>query len=873
MKIRKKVSGLVFIPTVISLLLCFLIIFIQEYFTNKKQIFNHVESVSEAKSRRINGMIQASYSLINIPSRNEVVSDVLEKFQKNPRYPVQRQLRPILVKYSEIITPFDRIHILSKSGKVIASSDSTFLNNDYSRNEGFAKSVKGGNYFDGFHFDKYGDLKMYLSSPVLINKKIIGVVLVEHSTEEVLSITDDYTGLGETGETTLGKIYGDTILYLVPLRFDKNAALKRFLTKKDTGAAMYKAVHGLTGIFESSDYRGTKVISSVRYIKESEWGIVTKIDYREAMAPVEKSGVVILIFFVLSFFTTMGVAWYAGKYISEPLRKFIISTNEITAGDFSRRIEVNVENEIGQLAGSFNTMTEKLQSRFSELESFSSAVIDTSLHGIIVFKSVRDQDGQIIDFEYLLFNKAAERILRQKKDCLIGKRWLDNYPGLKDLGLFEIQKNVVETGISTYHEFFYDQQNFNKWFKNGITKFGDGLIVTFDDITPEKEAVEKLKESEILLKEAQSLSKVGYFVWYAREDKVFWSDEMYKIYRYEPGELEINADLLYSLIHPEDLPDLLKLAEKNIFNNPRDFDYTYRFRRKDNSFGDGIGIVKVYLNEEGKIEKVFGVVNDVTSLKEAERELIRAKVQLENYSVELEKQVAQRTFELSQRNEELKSINIELDKFAYIVSHDLKAPLNSFIGLLTLLKGFRSKPLDEEGEQLLQLMEEKADGMSKLIENILKSSRKQKTGKDLVNLFDLTKEVTGILNPPRHFHLFIQHSLPEVKFNRTSLMQVFQNLIGNAIKFMDKEQPIIKITAAENNDHFVICIEDNGMGIAEDRLETIFDAFAVAHEKKGIESYGIGLSVVKKLIEENGGRIWAESQLNSGTKFQFTIPR
>ncbi len=100
-----------------------------------------------------------------------------------------------------------------------------------------------------------------------------------------------------------------------------------------------------------------------------------------------------------------------------------------------------------------------------------------------------------------------------------------------------------------------------------------------------------------------------------------------------------------------------------------------------------------------------------------------------------------------------------------------------------------------------------------------------------------------------------------------------QNLISNAIKFMDKDQPLIKIGSVEHNRFYQICVTDNGPGISKDTVDKIFDMFEIGHENKMVESHGIGLSIVKKIVEEHGGRIWVESVEGQETHFYFTIPK
>jgi signal transduction histidine kinase len=141
-------------------------------------------------------------------------------------------------------------------------------------------------------------------------------------------------------------------------------------------------------------------------------------------------------------------------------------------------------------------------------------------------------------------------------------------------------------------------------------------------------------------------------------------------------------------------------------------------------------------------------------------------------------------------------------------------------------------------------------------------------------LFKLTQEVIETLDPPSHFHFFVQHNLPNIKYPRTSIIQILQNLLNNSIKYMDKPNPLITISYTENANFYLICVTDNGRGIPENKLKEIFTLFETANPKDSkVESYGIGLAIVKQLVEENGGTIWVDSIEDKETKFHFTVPK
>jgi len=226
--------------------------------------------------------------------------------------------------------------------------------------------------------------------------------------------------------------------------------------------------------------------------------------------------------------------------------------------------------------------------------------------------------------------------------------------------------------------------------------------------------------------------------------------------------------------------------------------------------------------------------------------------------------------------QELDRVNDELKDFAYIVSHDLKAPLRGISSLAQWLQEDYAASLDEEGKAKLTLMISRCRRMHDLIEGILRYSRVG-TMKVQMSRLDSAAVVAGVidaLSPPAHIKITICDSLPEVVFDRTQLEQVFQNLIGNAIVHLGKPRGEIRVEARDAGDAWMFCIRDDGVGIDPKHFDRIFKIFQTLNtgERKA-ESTGIGLSVVKKIVESHGGTIRVESEVGKGSAFYFAIPK
>jgi len=223
---------------------------------------------------------------------------------------------------------------------------------------------------------------------------------------------------------------------------------------------------------------------------------------------------------------------------------------------------------------------------------------------------------------------------------------------------------------------------------------------------------------------------------------------------------------------------------------------------------------------------------------------------------------------------ELRKKNEALDKFVYITSHDLKAPLNSIEPLLDMIQEeYSNKVLDEEGIKMLEMARQKVTQMNELIHSLLSTAMNEEKVKEPLDLLELVSSTVKNLNAPRSVNIYINQNLPVVKYHKVSLKQIFQNILNNAIKFIDKEKGIIKIDCSESEDSYIISISDNGIGIKKEDLEKIFGKFHIGHADPSKDSSGLGLSIVKDLIQENRGNIWAESTEGEGTTFYFTLPK
>ena len=268
-------------------------------------------------------------------------------------------------------------------------------------------------------------------------------------------------------------------------------------------------------------------------------------------------------------------------------------------------------------------------------------------------------------------------------------------------------------------------------------------------------------------------------------------------------------------------------------------------------------------NAYGEINASQGVVYDITAKKELVA-LRKAEEELAKLNNDLE--VAVR--ELSQANE-------ELQEYAHITAHDLKTPLRAIGTLADWLSKDYADKFDEQGKEKIRMLVTRAVQMSALIDDILRYSRVGHDGmeKQRVDLNILLSEVIAGIDPPENIEITVEKELPVLMCERTQILQVFQNLLSNAIKYMDKPTGQIKVGCVEQDAFWKFSVTDNGSGIEKRHYGRIFKLFQTLSPCNGVENTGIGLSIVKKIVEQNGGSVCVKSEVGKGSSFIFTLPK
>ena len=251
-------------------------------------------------------------------------------------------------------------------------------------------------------------------------------------------------------------------------------------------------------------------------------------------------------------------------------------------------------------------------------------------------------------------------------------------------------------------------------------------------------------------------------------------------------------------------------------------------------------IVTPMLDEDGKVREILSVSRDITVRKTAEEAL-------------------------QQRNQ-------ELDRFTYVVTHDLKAPLRGISNLAAWITEDAGDRLGAESQKHLKMMQQRVQRMNALIDGLLRFSRvgRENLPTELIELAALLQETIDSLSPPAGFAINYTGSISKVVTKRLFLSQVLSNLISNAIKHHDRDLGKIEISVEDYDTHYQFAIADDGPGIERSDRERIFQIFQTLKNKTSTTNTGIGLALVRKIIEEEDGKLWLEENTPRGCKFCFT---
>jgi len=456
-------------------------------------------------------------------------------------------------------------------------------------------------------------------------------------------------------------------------------------------------------------------------------------------------------------------------------------------------------------------------------------------------------------WRFTFVNNRAEELLLKTREELLGKVFWEIIPETRGSLLeFNFRKARNDCSPIMFESIGFLHKD--RW--NQVTAFPSqfGLSVYYQDISIRKKHEEELIKIKERLVEAQEIAHLGNFEVDWVNNTVYWSDELFRIYGFEPNQFKPDKDAHQLFIHPDDKEKVFEIVRNSIPGKFNDFEY--RFIGHNHKTGWINTKVKMALDNEGNLMRVNGIIQDITEKKAIELELIAAK-------------------EEAERSSRAKS------RFLANMSHEIRTPMNGILGMAQLLV----MGLHDEQKEMASIIKTSGDNLLNIINDILDLS-KIEAGKVRLNLeeFDmklLVDEVNNIILPlvQKKGLRYSSHIDNEVRGylmgDSGRIKQILFNLLGNAIKFTEHgsiELSIVKGKVFKDRVQLVFSIKDTGIGIADDKIGQLFTYFTQGDETvtKKYGGTGLGLAISKQLVTMMDGEISIESKLGVGSNFLFT---
>jgi len=505
------------------------------------------------------------------------------------------------------------------------------------------------------------------------------------------------------------------------------------------------------------------------------------------------------------------------------------------------------------------------------------SVLQASPDSIVAVDAVFDDAGVVNDFVYVMMNRAGEETINRRLEDIRGKGMLEVFPANRETGLFDMYRQVWETGQPQQTETRYEADGVTGWFRLSIVRRGPGLLITVTNTTGLNQ-IRRLAEQQ-----ADTFNAVLHSIKHGMT--------VFRVVRDETGQL---ADLQYEHVGEQVVQDTGLSRQQfigstilTLFPETKQSPFWQAYIQvletgKDQQFEhhhhhegyDHHVIFQVARIDENRLVSTYQIINELKRQQHA----------------------------LEVLNMELRQSNDNLQQFAYVASHDLQEPLRKIQSFGDILATNYADVLDETGLNMIGRMQKAAERMSGLIRDLLNYSRVS-TERNPFAPVSLTGLLTSLIDS---LSVAVQESgagidwddLPEIMGDRTQLNQLFQNLLSNAIKFrLPGVPPRVSIThrvlssadlpssvvgtarAVPTTDDgktidqfYEINVADNGIGFDEKYLDRIFQVFQRLHGKNVYAGTGVGLAICRKVVENHRGAITASSQPGAGTTFRVYLP-
>lgn len=882
MKIKQKLNILFVALTIFSTLIIGGIAFFMAKEALKEQTLNGLQSTLNSKIATIQSTVNLRKEQVNIIAGTYLMKQLNSEGNNDTSLinKIQQHIDFILIQLQrtdnnpENIPVAEQIAVWDVQGNIIAHTKRDLIG--IKTNRSFIEKIKKhDSFFSGYHYDsligKYS-LAFYSAVHKPISNEIIGVVEMKLNTNYLKEICFDFEGLGKTGEILLTQIEKDSIQFIVPVRNALNPPRITYASEK--GLATQLSLKGNAGRGLTTDYRGIKVYSVWKPLKEFNWGIALEIDEEEALLPITKMRNNILYALFIVILITLILSHYFSLTFSIPIKKITSVFSHISKGEIKESVTIYSKDEFGQLSATANETIAYLKNIISHANKLGNGDYNSN----ILSKGNKDELGNALQ-------KMTENLRlfdEENKNTIWLQSAIANVNNLirGDLSVIDVAEKTlgiiahsVNAQAGLVYEFSKDENQLkylsgyalpSNYNKNNIA-LGEGI------------AGQAAKEKKQI-----ALNNVPHT--YLKINSLL-------------GETDTVCITAIPLVFNDELKGLIELASLSPLSKTK-----MQFL---NNVSEILAIAITTSNNHKKIQELLSESQSQTEELSAQQEelqqqtnrLVASEEELKMQQEELiqnNKQLEEKSILLEEKAIELERISNYKSEFLANMSHELRTPLNSIMLLSKLLGDNHEENLSQEQIEFARIIHNSGNNLLKLISDILDLT-KIESGKSEILL-----EPTSIRNICRNLDdIFIPLAkekgilysckpigdIPEqIITDGFRLEQILKNLVSNAIKFTEKGSVTIEVSKIYNEDNtnsdiapnatMQFSIIDTGVGIPADKQDLVFNVFQQAdgstHRKFG--GTGLGLSISKKLANLLGGNIMLESEPGKGSTFTLLIP-
>lgn len=931
MKIRSKliltILALSLIPLAISNCLF--------YFHAKKEltddVLNHLESVASIQQARIQGIYDQNLERLRLVASRTQLRISLDKFNADNNTIYQDKMNRILTDAKNSIPDFKIINIYTLDGTIAASTDKKVIG----RNELNRKAFKTGliqNQANIFAYDDTQVLKVHLSGPLYLKEKLIGVLVIESTTKNILSSVSDFTGLGHSGETILATQNNQKdAVFLMPLRFDKNAALTLTISKDQKNIPITHALNGEEKVFNDYvDYRGVQILSVSRYIDAAGWGLVVKIDKKEAFSQLNRMFMTLFLLITISSFLIIIISILWARKITSPIAHLTHTAAQIIDGNIRVKANESSSDEIGVLGRTFNIMTSSLiqikndlEDKVKELQKVNDALTKENTLRLNTELILREREENLaitlnsigdavvttdIQGNVTHLNPVAEQLTGWANATAQGKSVKTVFP-IVNASTREPIENPIEK-IMTTGEIVYLSNHTTLIAKDGseyqiadsaapIRNDKDhitGMVLVFNDVTEKYQLRQAINKQLERFKELSNLAltltgepqdifnNVSELIGRLLDVKVVClsevrGDELFFLSVYVDGQVHSNMGRCDISITPCSTVEHDK--DIRIYHRVAELFPKAAFLKDHNAFSY-CGFPA--LDSNGKVLAVTCLLDDKPhEFTEEDQDLLRIFGQ--RIGLELER-VANLN-KLKMQEEQLRHTQKmdALGKLTGGIAHDYNNMLGVILGYASLLEDALSA--QPKLLKYTQQVRHAGERGAKLTQKLLAfSQKKHSDAKPLdLNLFlqnekqilekTLTARIQLVFNLSEEIGFIwvdsgdMEDALLNMSINAMHAIKAHGTL---TIETHNEQISILdaKLFNLSAGDYVTLSISDTGCGMDNDTKEKIFEPF---FSTKGEKGTGLGLSQVYGFVERSGGKITVYSEPEHGTRFVIYFPR